>query len=469
MENELKNIVLDLSANDISDLKVTTKYCVEQDVHDHQVKLSIGRGYESIPASEQIKYDPIAVVCSGPSLKETWSEVKKFSRIISCSGAHDFLIERGIIPTYHMEADPRKHKSLFVKNPHKDVQYLIASCCHPAVFESLDGYNVKLWHVLGKETANEIPAIYPPGHWVLTGGSNVGLRALVMARVLGHTNVHVFGMDCSSDTKQFHANAHPNEPKNKAHRCVKIGKREFVTTEVFLEYARQFFKEIAMIPDTQFVLHGDGLLQNLAVQKFSDPEEVKKRMIEMQSKIGKAVTIALLSPKLISPQYAEQNKKLHQDRPDYGCSGRKRSAVVQQLAISIDAKTVLDYGCGKGELAKGLSFPIWEYDPAIAGKEMPPRPADLVVCTDVLEHIEPEYLDAVLMDLARCTMKIGYFVIHMKASSKTLPDGRNAHLIQKGRKWWSDQLAKYFHLADGAVMHRPPELHIVVSPKQNTK
>jgi Methyltransferase domain len=127
----------------------------------------------------------------------------------------------------------------------------------------------------------------------------------------------------------------------------------------------------------------------------------------------------------------------------------------------------LDYGCGKSLLAKALPWPIWEYDPAIPGKEESPRAADLVVCTDVLEHIEPEKLPFVLDDLRRCVKKVGYFLIHTGPAAKKLSDGRNAHLIQKSRDWWEKKLGKFFTI--GKVIDNPPEVVVVVGPLAKPK
>jgi cyclopropane fatty-acyl-phospholipid synthase-like methyltransferase len=128
---------------------------------------------------------------------------------------------------------------------------------------------------------------------------------------------------------------------------------------------------------------------------------------------------------------------------------------------------VLDYGCGKGYLAKEIPFPIWEYDPAIPGKDATPRAADLVACLDVLEHIEPELLDFVLDDIRRCVKQIGYFVIHTGPSSKTLADGRNAHLIQQTATWWGERLQQFFTVAK--VIENGPLLHVIVAPKKKGK
>ena len=131
----------------------------------------------------------------------------------------------------------------------------------------------------------------------------------------------------------------------------------------------------------------------------------------------------------------------------------------------MQTRSVLDYGSGKGYLGKELPFPIWEYDPAIPGKDQSPRPADLVVCTDVLEHIEPEKLIHVLRDLSRCVLKVGYFVIHTGPSGKVLADGRNSHLIQQPPEWWRMKLKKHFILSKHSLTYKHPILTAVVGQK----
>lgn len=150
---------------------------------------------------------------------------------------------------------------------------------------------------------------------------------------------------------------------------------------------------------------------------------------------------------VISEAYREQNRLLHESRDDYGRSSAKWCAYVSRLANSERHDSILDYGCGKGELKARLpDFPIAEYDPAVPGKDHAPDPADLVVCTDVLEHIEPVHLNAVLRDLARCTRRRLFFAISTVASMKTLADGRNAHLLVKPAAWWTEKLAQHFQI-----------------------
>lgn len=152
---------------------------------------------------------------------------------------------------------------------------------------------------------------------------------------------------------------------------------------------------------------------------------------------------------LISKDYREQNRLLHEQRPDYGTSGSQWAPYIDHLVSSERYDTVLDYGCGKGLLAQELAKrgkAIAEYDPAIPGKDATPEPAELVCCTDVLEHIEPVHINAVMRDLKRVTKRKLFFNISTRPATKNLPDGRNAHLIVQGPDWWRARLSDWFHI-----------------------
>lgn len=151
--------------------------------------------------------------------------------------------------------------------------------------------------------------------------------------------------------------------------------------------------------------------------------------------------------KLISDAYIQENARLHEANEGYGSNGGRWVTAVIFAAQKAPAKTILDYGCGKGALRQALSWYYMdavEYDPAIPGKDMRPEPADLVVANDVLEHIEPEYLDNVLRDLHRLSRVALFAVISTRPAGKLLPDGRNTHLIVQNGDWWRGQIEKYF-------------------------
>ncbi len=431
-------------------VKQEVSYCIPLWQRDLQIAHAIKRVSKRIEPSEGTRDDPIAVVCYGPSLQDTWEQIREFKYIITCSGSHKFLVERGIIPTWHVEVDPRPHKVELLGPPHKDVIYLPASACHPKYFDHLEGYDVRLWHVF--DSGEDAARVLPRGEWAITGGSNVGLRAMTIARFFGFTNQHIFGMDgCEGKVERHkHAGPHPLHDDTDYSYCEYEGKTYRTMTNL-LECARQTFHELDQMPDVKATFYGEGLVQAMSRNYVRKP--VPKG----------AALIAFNRPELISAPYRELSQKMHDSNPLYGVGGAQHMDTVLRIAKSINSICILDYGCGKGMLAKSLPFPIWEYDPAIPTKAEPPRPADIVVCTHVLEHIEPDKLFAVLEDLKRCVRRVGYFVIHTGPAAKTLPDGRNTHLIQQGKDWWEKKLSKFFTI--GTVIVKGPLLHIVVGAK----
>lgn len=426
--------------------KQDVKYCIPNWLRDEQIRSACARPLPRIEQVAEKREGPVAVVCFGPSLNDTWEKLRDFQYIISCSGSHKFLLERGIIPTWHVEVDPRSHKVELLGPPHPAVEYLVASTCNPKYFDHLAGFNVKLWHVF--DSLDEGFRVLPRGEWLITGGPNVGLRAMVLASFLGFRDLHIFGMDGCLRGKS-HAAHHPHEIAEEKGSTCEYGGVTYRTTPSLLESARQTVRELDMMPDVNSTFYGEGLVQAMVRDRKPAP--------------NKDSVMAFNKPELISATYRELNKRLHRENLAYGVGAGKYAASVIEMAEKLGTKSILDYGAGKGYLAKSIPFPIWEYDPAIPGKDEAPREADIVCCLDVLEHIEPDRLIYVLDDLRRVTLRVGYFVIHTGPSTKSLADGRNAHLIQQPKKWWEDKLNKFFVI--GRIFETPPLLHVIVAPR----
>lgn len=143
---------------------------------------------------------------------------------------------------------------------------------------------------------------------------------------------------------------------------------------------------------------------------------------------------------LISETYRKLNCELHEARNDWGSHVDEWTV---RSAAKFNPKSVLDYGCGKQALKQVLrGVDVRCYDPAIPELSAAPEPADIVVCRAVLEHVEPEYLDAVLDDIKRLSNRAVVIKVTLIPSSLTLSDGRNAHLILESENWW---LEKFIH------------------------
>jgi hypothetical protein len=145
----------------------------------------------------------------------------------------------------------------------------------------------------------------------------------------------------------------------------------------------------------------------------------------------------------------DQYKLLHEDDPDYGTSSVE---YIEEISLFIEyfkPKSVLDYGCGKGLLTKSLAlrFPeidFYGYDPAIPGKDvLPIQKADLVINTDVLEHIPEDALPDVIKNISLISENV-FFGLHHALARQILPNGQNAHCTVKPPIWYYRLLSKSF-------------------------
>jgi len=141
---------------------------------------------------------------------------------------------------------------------------------------------------------------------------------------------------------------------------------------------------------------------------------------------------------LISNEYKETLTKIH-DKTKFG-KRRKLPDYLEQFIHDNDPESILDFGCGKGNLVTALTEKysnkkIYGYDPANRDYDNPLFLVDMIISTDVLEHVEPLYLDKTLQEIYNNSNMI-YHLISCAPAKLILPDGRNAHLIQETPDWW---------------------------------
>jgi hypothetical protein len=148
-----------------------------------------------------------------------------------------------------------------------------------------------------------------------------------------------------------------------------------------------------------------------------------------------------------------------------GLSLPKEASRIKRLIRLTGARTILDYGAGKGRQYWPLRIADEEdlveypdirsywgvsdircYDPAYPPfTELPTGTFDGVVCTDVLEHCPEEDIPWILAELFSFAEKFVYANVACFPARKRLPSGGNAHCTVKPVKWWEDQLARAAH------------------------
>lgn len=151
----------------------------------------------------------------------------------------------------------------------------------------------------------------------------------------------------------------------------------------------------------------------------------------------------------IKENYINQYKQLHHDKPDFGASSSEFLDEISLIIEYLQPRTVLDYGCGKSTLIEVLAtrFPeiiFYGYDPAIIGKEtLPVKNCDLIINTDVLEHIPEQILPEIISEISSISQNV-YFNLHHALAFAILPNGENAHCTVKPPRWYKYLLQPYF-------------------------
>jgi 2-polyprenyl-3-methyl-5-hydroxy-6-metoxy-1,4-benzoquinol methylase len=150
----------------------------------------------------------------------------------------------------------------------------------------------------------------------------------------------------------------------------------------------------------------------------------------------------------ISESYRALNAEVHEASAGWGKGGTK--FIDRCVEFIKPGDRVLDYGCGKGRLARDLisqhGVAAVAYDPAVPRfSREPTGHFNVVVCTDVLEHVEPELLDETLEHIYGLCDRV-YFVVGITPAVKILPDGRNAHLTIESGEWWENKLRAWWEV-----------------------
>lgn len=122
---------------------------------------------------------------------------------------------------------------------------------------------------------------------------------------------------------------------------------------------------------------------------------------------------------------------------------------IRKLIEETDSRTMLDFGCGRGDayrsphkLYKQLGLPwsaVTLYDPAFRPTSaLPTGKYDLVICSDVLEHIPEDEVDEFVARLFGYAKKAVWASVCCRPAKKTFPDGRNLHVTVQPFAWWAN-------------------------------
>lgn len=149
----------------------------------------------------------------------------------------------------------------------------------------------------------------------------------------------------------------------------------------------------------------------------------------------------------------------HRMAPEKTFEGRslpRQAHRIKTLIARTNARTVLDYGSGKGTQYRAAGIKqdgvvrwnsiqeYWGvdtircYDPAYEPfSQLPEGRFDGVVCTDVLEHCPEEDLDWIVDGLFSFATAFVFATIACFPASRVLPNGENAHCTLRPAAFWN--------------------------------
>jgi hypothetical protein len=211
---------------------------------------------------------PCVIVGSGlsavPLLEEIRERQAQGHEIVAIKGAHDWLIENGIIPRAAVAMDPQRARAKCFKRRTKGVMYLLASQMHPATWDYMRGYQALIWHSrIGVEQEKRegwadrviFPCCTTSGH-----------SAMALLYVLGRRNFELYGFDSSFAPGQPLKINVKRTPAEKATVAVCVGARQFLTTAAMASQAAEIQPLFQRLPEVKVTAHGDGYYQALLAE-----------------------------------------------------------------------------------------------------------------------------------------------------------------------------------------------------------
>lgn len=134
--------------------------------------------------------------------------------------------------------------------------------------------------------------------------------------------------------------------------------------------------------------------------------------------------------------------------------------LVAELVRQWKPRNLLDYGSGKGkQYSEKRVHDRWGgleptcYDIGVPEfRRRPEGKFDGVICCDMMEHIDPADVDAVLADIFGYATEsrddgnpsfVYLYISCVPSKGKVLPDGRNVHLTVQPPEWWERKIAAF--------------------------
>jgi hypothetical protein len=247
-------------------LNISVSQCGLPEGIGENIKHSLSLGLPELQFGLLVHDGTFVLCASGPSIAFHVDEIRADQAagktICAVKGAYDFLRGHGITPNLYLSVEPRYKPVL---NPAQESAFLLASRCHPQMFEDLKSHRIFVWHSWSVEDGADLLE----GKVLVGGGTTSGLRAVNVAYCLGFRKFKWYGMDSSlgirgekrvgqeplgSDVKQIAV-------------CLEKGGPEYITNMAMGAQAQEAQTIYNVMPDITVEVVGEGLIPAIWEQR----------------------------------------------------------------------------------------------------------------------------------------------------------------------------------------------------------
>ena len=236
----------------------------------------------------------IMLLGGGPTLNDFKDDIaeKRASGmpLVTTNGSYNWAIEQGLSPSLQLVIDAREHNHRFTKMTEgltDTTKYIIASQCHPSVFDDLPLDRTFVWQVsISPEIVDHVNKHYGKQYedwYPMPGGSTVMLRAFPLLRSLGYHKIHAYGFDsCVFPGKYHHAYDQVENDDGgpiEMTACKNSRFEKVFLCHPWMVYQVKEFQLMStrLLQDVDLIVYGDGLIAymiKVAAEEADETEEV---------------------------------------------------------------------------------------------------------------------------------------------------------------------------------------------------
>jgi Uncharacterized protein conserved in bacteria len=370
-------------------------------------------------------HDGIALLCgSGPSIKRDLSDIRarqaQGAKVFALNAAAQYLAEHDIYPDFQVMIDA-KEESISLIGPAR--QHLFGATVDPKCFEVKPDAILFQLQVDDDDLQSEIDALATHEYSMMSTAVSVGLVSTIVTFTEGYRDLHFYGFDSSHEDNESHV---VRQEMNDIVACMNVSfcGKDYVSSLPMKLQAERFMQVANLLKGEgcELHVHGSGLLPDM----YRAPDEElseKEKYLRMWS---------MLSYRQDSPAERIVDTILRELRPtgrivDFGCGTGRAAARISALGHDV---LLVDFAPNcRDEEAAGL--PFVELDLA---EPMPIR-EQFGYCIDVMEHVPPGQVDAVICNIMTSAPDV-FFQISTVDDKCGVLIGHPLHLTVRPHAWW---------------------------------